>query len=176
MPFVSFFIICLFLQEDRADAIFYMNAIVDSSRGDPIMGGISAGYKRFIAETGIDDDTYDEKEMALFRIQGTSPGNMQAIQVDHTPENHMPALLFLLFADNPPDSSYCYILPSGTSVFCWIGNLTSSKDHDLDRMIELINPSRQPVSVREGSEPDSFWSSLGGKTEYRREKEMKFCC
>lgn len=38
------------------------------------------------------------------------------------------------------NSSYCYILQSGTSVFTWIGNLTSSKDHDLlDRMIELIN-------------------------------------
>ena len=28
------------------------------------------------------DETYDEKKMALFRIQGTSPSNMQAFQVD----------------------------------------------------------------------------------------------
>ncbi|KAK8679810.1 hypothetical protein V6N13_145244 [Hibiscus sabdariffa] len=216
--------------EDRADAIFQMNAIVDSARGDPVMasflffllqhlcscsiccldlanlmrqvemgiswtekdipefvkyfeaqvaqnkeplqfflifqtlivykGGNSAGYKKFIAETGIDDDTYDEKKMALFRVQGTSPENMQAIQVDHV--------------SSSLNSSYCYILQSENSVFTWIGNLTSSKDHDLlDRMIELINPAWQPVSVREGSEPDSFWSSLGGKTEYPREKEMK---
>lgn len=48
-----------------------------------IKGGISAGYKKFIAETGIDDDTYDEKKTALFRVQGTGPQNMQAIQVDH---------------------------------------------------------------------------------------------
>ncbi|GMI81723.1 villin 1 [Hibiscus trionum] len=169
--------------EDRAGAIFHMNAIVDSARGDPVMaqiaqnkeplqfflifqtlivykGGISAGYKKFIAETGIDDDTYDEKKTALFRVQGTSPENMQAIQVDHV--------------SSSLNSSYCYILQSGNSVFTWIGSLTSSKDHDLlDRMIELINPAWQPVSVREGSEPDSFWSSLGGKTEYPREKEMK---
>ncbi|KAB2080833.1 hypothetical protein ES319_A05G093000v1 [Gossypium barbadense] len=169
--------------EDRADAVFHMDAIVDSARGDPVMaqiaqnkeplqfflifqtlivykGGISAGYKKFIAETGVDDDTYDEKKTALFRIQGTGPENMQAIQVDHV--------------SSSLNSSYCYILQSGTSIFTWIGNLTSSKDHDLlDRMIELINPAWQPISVREGSEPDSFWSSLGGKTEYPREKEMK---
>ncbi|XP_021278977.1 villin-1 isoform X2 [Herrania umbratica] len=169
--------------EDRADAIFHMSAIVDSTRGDPVMaqvtenrepvqfflifqtlivykGGISAGYKKFIAESGIDDDTYDEKKTALFRVQGTSPENMQAIQVDHV--------------SSSLNSSYCYILQNGTSVFTWIGNLTLSRDHDLlDRMLELINPTWQPISVREGSEPDSFWSSLGGKTEYPREKEMK---
>ncbi|MBA0565002.1 hypothetical protein Golob_009902 [Gossypium lobatum] len=182
--------------EDRADAVFHMDAIVDSARGDPVMasflfpsptlcavaqiaqnkeplqfflifqtlivykGGISAGYKKFVAETGVDDDTYDEKKTALFRVQGTGPENMQAIQVDHV--------------SSSLNSSYCYILQSGTSVFTWIGNLTSSKDHDLlDRMIELINLAWQPISVREGSEPDSFWSSLGGKTEYPREKEMK---
>ncbi|MBA0836122.1 hypothetical protein Goarm_008359, partial [Gossypium armourianum] len=167
--------------EDRADAVFHMDAIVDSARGDPAQiaqnkeplqfflifqtlivykGGISVGYKKFVAETGVDDDTYDEKKTALFRVQGTGPENMQAIQVDHVSRSL--------------NSSYCYILQSGTSVFTWIGNLTSSKDHDLlDRMIELINPAWQPISVREGSEPDSFWSSLGGKTEYPIEKEMK---
>ncbi|XP_022755879.1 villin-1 isoform X2 [Durio zibethinus] len=169
--------------EDRADAIFHMSAIVDSTKGDPVMaqvtqnkepvqfflifqtlivykGGISAGYKKFIAESGICDDTYDEKRTALFRVQGTSPENMQAIQVDHV--------------SGSLNSSYCYVLQNGTSVFTWIGNLTSSREHDLlDRMIELINPAWQPISLREGSEPDSFWSSLGGKTEYPREKEIK---
>ncbi|XVF05346.1 hypothetical protein REPUB_Repub05bG0164200 [Reevesia pubescens] len=169
--------------EDRADAILHMSGIVDSTRGDPVMaqvtqdkeplqfflifqtlivykGGISTGYKKFIAESGIDDDTYDENKTALFQVQGTSPENMQAIQVDHV--------------SSSLNSSYCYILQNGTSVFSWIGNLTSSRDHDLlDRMLELINPAWQPISVREGSEPDSFWSSLGGKTEYPREKQMK---
>lgn len=45
-------------------------------------GGLSAQYKKFIVEEGIVDETYDEKKMALFCIQGTSPCNMQAFQVD----------------------------------------------------------------------------------------------
>ncbi|KAK6247213.1 hypothetical protein QUC31_018778 [Theobroma cacao] len=155
----------------RLNLMFYFQAQVTENR-EPVQfflifqtlivykGGISAGYKKFIAESGIDDDTYDEKKTALFRVQGTSPENMQAIQVDHV--------------SSSLNSSYCYILQNGTSVFTWIGNLTLSRDHDLlDRMLELINPTWQPISVREGSEPDSFWSSLGGKTEYPREKEMK---
>lgn len=47
-----------------------------------LQGGLSSGYKKFIAENGIDDDTYLEDGLALFRIQGSGPENMQAIQVD----------------------------------------------------------------------------------------------
>ncbi|GJM97791.1 hypothetical protein PR202_ga14744 [Eleusine coracana subsp. coracana] len=45
-------------------------------------GGMSTGYKKFISENGIEDDTYSENGVALFRVQGSGPENMQAIQVD----------------------------------------------------------------------------------------------
>ncbi|KAH9701669.1 Villin-1 [Citrus sinensis] len=137
------------MTEDRAAAISHMSAIVDSTRGEAVMaqvhqdmepvqfflifqslivfkGGLSTQYKKFIVEEGIVDETYDEKKMALFCIQGTSPCNMQAFQVDRV--------------STCLNSSYCYILQNGASVFTWIGNLSSSRDHDLlDRMVELIN-------------------------------------
>lgn len=43
---------------------------------------MSKRYKKFIAEKGITDETYDGIKTALFRVQGTSPQNMQAIEVD----------------------------------------------------------------------------------------------
>jgi len=45
-------------------------------------GGNSSGYRNFIEEKGMVDETYNENLVALFRVQGTSPDNMQAIQVD----------------------------------------------------------------------------------------------
>nr|CAB3488175.1 unnamed protein product [Digitaria exilis] len=45
-------------------------------------GGLSSGYKNFIAENDIADDTYCEDGIALFRIQGSGSENMQALQVD----------------------------------------------------------------------------------------------
>ncbi|KAJ6716039.1 VILLIN-1 [Salix koriyanagi] len=179
-------VVCQFapcVPDDRADAIFHMNAIADSSKKDPVLvqvnqdkepllffsifqtviifkGGLSKRYKNLIAEKGILDETYDEQKTALFRVQGISPENMQAIQVNQV--------------SNSLNSSYCYILQTGTSIFTWIGNLSSTVDHALlDRMLELINPTWQPISVREGSEPDIFWNALGGKTEYPRQKELK---
>ncbi|XP_031384879.1 villin-1 isoform X2 [Punica granatum] len=169
------------LMEDRVEAICHMNALADSTRGHPVLarvledkepeqlflifqtlivlkGGQSSRYTTFIAEKGLPDETYHEGKTALFRVQGKSPNNMQAIQVDQV--------------SSCLNSSYCYILQTGPSVFTWIGNLSSTRDHDLlDRMLEYINPAWQHVSVREGCEPDEFWEALGGRSEYPKEKE-----
>lgn len=45
-------------------------------------GGRSDGYKKYIAEKELPDDTHSEEGLALFRVQGTGPENMQAIQVE----------------------------------------------------------------------------------------------
>ena len=45
-------------------------------------GGVSANYKMYIAEKELTDVTYSEDGLALFRVQGTGPENMQAIQVE----------------------------------------------------------------------------------------------
>ncbi|PIA32173.1 hypothetical protein AQUCO_04500046v1 [Aquilegia coerulea] len=172
------------IEEDRADAFSKMSDMADSIKGHPVLaqilegmepmqfdyifqtltvckGGASSRYKRFISENEFNDETYNEDTTALFRVQGSGPRNIQAIQVD--------------LVSGSLNSSYCYILQAGTSIFTWAGNLTSPRDHvHLDRMLDLINQTtRQPISVREGSEPDIFWNVLGGRTEYPREKEMK---
>ncbi|KAG5096874.1 hypothetical protein JHK82_046728 [Glycine max] len=88
-------------------------------------GGLSDGYKNYIAEKEIPDETYNEDGVALFRIQGTGPDNMQAIQVE-------PVASSL-------NSTYCYILHSGPTVFIWSGGLATSDDQELvERMLDLI--------------------------------------
>nr|KYP57501.1 Villin-4 [Cajanus cajan] len=120
-------------------------------------GGLSDGYKNHIAENGIPDKTYSEDGVALFRIQGTGPENMQAIQVE-------PVASSL-------NSSYCYILHSGPTVFSWSGGLTTSDDHELvERMLDLIKPDFQCKSQKEGVESEQFWDLLGGKSEYPSQK------
>ncbi|KAL5162616.1 Villin-3 [Glycine soja] len=117
-----------------------------------LKGGNSSGYMKFIEEKGIVDETYNENLVALFRVQGASPDNMQAIQVDQV--------------STSLNSSYCYILQSKASIYTWIGILCSVRDHNLlDRMVELSNPTWLPVSLREGNKPDIFWDALGGKAE-----------
>ncbi|KAF5456351.1 hypothetical protein F2P56_025845 [Juglans regia] len=88
-------------------------------------GGLSDGYKNDIAEKGIPDDTYKEDGIALFRVQGTGPDNMQAIQVEAVASSL--------------NSSYCYILHSDSTIFTWSGSLTTSDNQELvERQLDLI--------------------------------------
>ncbi|XP_023640601.1 villin-1 isoform X1 [Capsella rubella] len=174
---------CESIQEDRADAITNASAIVGSIKGESVLchiyqgnepsrffpmfqslvvfkGGLSRRYKVFLAEKADKVEEYDEKKASLFRVQGTSRRNMQAIQVN--------------LAATSLNSSYSYILQYGASAFTWIGKLSSDSDHDvLDRMLYFLDTSCQPIYIREGNEPDTFWDLLGGKSEYPKEKEMR---
>ncbi|CAI0427864.1 unnamed protein product [Linum tenue] len=123
-------------------------------------GGLSAGYKKHIEDNELTDDTYSEDGSALFRIQGTGPENMQAIQVE-------PVASSL-------NSSYCYILHNGPTVFTWSGNLTSTEDQEVvERQLDLIKPNLQSKPQKEGSESEQFWDLLGGKTEHSSQKIAK---
>ncbi|RLN12540.1 putative villin [Panicum miliaceum] len=136
------------VEEDRVTAVSLASKMVESAKfqavqarlyegKEPIQffvifqslqvfkGGLSSGYKKFIAENGVDDDSYSEEGLALFRVQGSGPENMQAVQVE-------PVASSL-------NSSYCYILHDGNTVFTWAGNLTTALDQELmERQLDVI--------------------------------------
>ncbi|KAF7154144.1 hypothetical protein RHSIM_Rhsim01G0002300 [Rhododendron simsii] len=167
-------------KEDRASAISQASKMVESLKFLPVQariyegnepiqffsifqsfivfkGGLSDGYKKHIAETELPNITYTEDGLALFRVQGSGPENMQAIQVE-------PVASSL-------NSSYCYILHSGSTVFTWSGNLTTSEDQELvERQLDLIKPNLQSKTQKEGAESEQFWDLLGGKSEYPSQK------
>lgn len=169
--------------EDRVDAISHMTRMTESIKGSYVMaqicdgkepqlfflifqsliilkGGLSSGYKLFLSEQGIANETFDKDKVALFQVQGSGPSNMQAIQVDPV--------------SSSLNSSYCYILQDETSFFTWLGSLSSPTDHDLvDRLVDQLNPLKHSTSVREGNEPDIFWNIIGGKVDHPKEKVIK---
>ncbi|XXG58188.1 hypothetical protein AAC387_Pa04g0564 [Persea americana] len=123
-------------------------------------GGISSGYKSYLAEKELTDDTYLEDGIALFRVQGSGPENMQAIQVE-------PVASSL-------NSSYCYILQSGSTVYTWSRSLTTSEDQELvERQLDMIKPNVQSKPQKEGTESEQFWDLLGGKCEHPNQKIVK---
>ncbi|KAG6474650.1 hypothetical protein ZIOFF_068588 [Zingiber officinale] len=72
------------------------------------------------------------------------------------------------------NSSYCYILHCGSTVFAWYGSLTTSMDQELvERQLDLIKPNLQPKTQKERTEIDQFWNLLGGKSEYSSQKIAK---
>ncbi|PKI53561.1 hypothetical protein CRG98_026011 [Punica granatum] len=168
------------VEEDRTSAVSQANKMIEALKylpaqariyegKEPIQffaifqsfitfkGGLSDGYKSYVAEKEIPDETYKEDGNALFRIQGTGPDNMQAIQVEAVASSL--------------NSSYCYILHAGATVFTWSGNLTTSEDQELlERQLDVIKPNVQCKTQKEGAESEHFWELLGGKSEYPSQK------
>ncbi|KAF8093794.1 hypothetical protein N665_0377s0006 [Sinapis alba] len=171
------------VEEDRASAISMASKMVESMKfvpaqariyegKEPIQffvimqsfitfkGGLSDAFKKYIAENEVPDNTYDAEGVALFRVQGSGPEDMQAIQIDAV--------------STGLNSSHCYILHGDSTVFTWCGNLTTSDDQELmERMLDLIKPDEHTKAQKEGSESEQFWELLGGKSEYPSKKIKK---
>ncbi|XP_004296465.1 PREDICTED: villin-4 isoform X2 [Fragaria vesca subsp. vesca] len=125
-----------------------------------LKGGLSDGYKKYVAEKEVPDDTYQEDGVALFRVQGSGPDNMQAIQVEAVASSL--------------NSAYCYILHSGSTVFTWSGSLATTDDQELvERQLDLIKPNLQTKPQKENSESEQFWDLLGAKAEYSGQKIVR---
>jgi len=106
-----------------------------------------------------DQDSYDTDGVALFHVRGSCAQNTAAIQV-----REVAASL------NSEDS---FVLVNPTHVYVWRGSgcnetelsvalnisntLAGSYNGSGDRVVEILS---------EGSEPEEFWSSIGGRGEY----------
>lgn len=123
-------------------------------------GGLSSGYQKKVTEQVLDDDTYKDDGVALFRVQGTGPHNSKAIQVDLDAASL--------------NSSYCFILKNNASLFIWNGNSSTPEEHQLAvKMAEFLKPETTPKILKEGSESATFWNPLSGKKSHSNFRESK---
>ncbi|KAF9593278.1 hypothetical protein IFM89_021034 [Coptis chinensis] len=168
------------IQDDQMMATRLTNTMTNSLKGRPVQGriiqgkeppqfialfqpmvvlkgGISSGYKKFIADKGVPDDTYTADGVALIRISGTSLHDNKTIQVD-------PVATSL-------SSNDCFLLQTGSSLFTWHGNQSTIEQQQLAaKVAELLKPGVAVKLAKEGTENSSFWFALGGKQSYTSKK------
>ncbi|XP_065635274.1 villin-2 isoform X3 [Quercus suber] len=122
-----------------------------------LKGGLSSGYKKFIADKGLTDETYSADSVALIEISGTSTHNNKAVQVDA--------------AATSLNSMECFVLQSGSSIFTWHGNQSTFEQQQLAAKVsEFLKPGVALKHAKEGTESSSFWFPLGGKQSYTSKK------
>ncbi|KAL8208538.1 hypothetical protein R6Q57_007950 [Mikania cordata] len=122
-----------------------------------LKGGLSSGYKNYIADKGLNDETYSSDGVALIQISGTSVHNNKAIQVE-------PVATSL-------NSYDCFLLQSGSSLFTWHGNQSTVEQHNIAAKIaEFLKPGANVKFAKEGTENSTFWYALGGKQGYTSKK------
>ncbi|KAL8493979.1 hypothetical protein ACS0TY_024960 [Phlomoides rotata] len=122
-----------------------------------LKGGLSSGYKNYIADKGLNDETYTADGVALICISGTSSHNNKAVQVE--------AVATSL------NSNECFLLQSGSSIFSWHGTQGTFEQQQLAAKIaEILKPGSTIKHTKEGTESSSFWFALGGKQSYTSKK------
>ena len=122
-----------------------------------LKGGLSSGYKKLIAEKGLPDETYTAESIALIRISGTSIHNNKTMQVD--------AVATSL------NSTECFLLQSGSTVFTWHGNQSSIEQQQLAaKVAEFLRPGVALKHAKEGTETSTFWFAVGGKQSVTSKK------
>ncbi|XP_074276815.1 villin-2-like isoform X1 [Silene latifolia] len=118
-----------------------------------LKGGLSSGYRKFVEEKGLADETYSDDGVALIEISGTSLHNNKAIQVDGVASSLNP--------------NSCFILQLGSSLLTWQGNQSSFEQQRLaSKIADFLKPGSVIKHVKEGTEKPVFWSALGGKQAY----------
>eukprot|EP00257_Ricinus_communis_P027532 XP_025014946.1 villin-3 [Ricinus communis] len=180
----DFLLCCWFgkdsIEEDQKTAVKLANTMSNSLKGRPVQGhifqgkeppqfialfqpmvvlkgGVSSGYKKFIEEKGLTDETYTAECVALFRISGTSVHNNKAIQVDGVATSL--------------NSTECFLLQSGSSMFTWHGNQSTFEQQQLSvKIAEFLKPGAILKHAKEGTESSAFWFALGGKQSYTSKK------
>ncbi|XP_057500774.1 villin-2-like isoform X2 [Actinidia eriantha] len=122
-----------------------------------LKGGMSSGYKNYIADKGLNDETYTADCVALIRICGTSVHNNKVEQID--------AVATSL------NSNECFLLQSGSSMFSWHGNQSTFEQQQLAaKVAEFLKSGVVVKHAKEGTESSTFWFALGGKQSYTSKK------
>ncbi|XP_009799721.1 villin-3-like [Nicotiana sylvestris] len=168
------------IEEDQSMAARLASTMCNSLKGRPVLGrvfqgkeppqfvaifqpmlvlkgGLSSGYKNYIADKGLNDETYAADSVALIRLSGTSVHNNKAVQVDAVPASL--------------NSNECFLLQSGSSLFSWHGNQSTYEQQQLAaKVAEFLKPGATVKHTKEGTESSAFWFALGGKQSYTSKK------
>ncbi|KAL4313160.1 hypothetical protein GQ457_01G013610 [Hibiscus cannabinus] len=168
------------IEEDQKMAARLANTMFNSLKGRPIQGrvlegkeppqfialfqpmvvlkgGLSTGYKKSIADKGLTDETYTADCVALFQISGTAVHNNKTLQVDTVATSL--------------NSTECFLLQSGSSIYTWHGNQSTFEQQQLAaKVAEFLKPGVALKHAKEGTESNAFWSALGGKQSYTSKK------
>lgn len=118
-------------------------------------GGKASGFKN-----RADGDSYDEDGLALYHVKGHgSAASTRAVQV--------PEVAASL------NSGDCFVELTPAAAYLWTGAGASEAEvATAEAVATVLKQGRKLEVVAEGSEPEAFWSALGGKGEYPTVKDL----
>jgi len=118
-------------------------------------GGVASGFKN-----KNDTDSFDTDGISLFHVKGRSEIDTRAVQVAEKAASL--------------NSGDCFVLLTPDVMYVWQGEGANDVEQKTAHGIaDMMKGKRSMENVKEGSEPEGFWSALGGQGEYSKAKESE---
>lgn len=167
-------------QDERGAAAIMAQELDDSMGGSPVQVRVTQGKEpaffrelfdgRMIVHTGgvasgwknkCDTNSFDEDGVGLYRIRGSQPNNVICTQVEEKASQLSSCDAFVLTDYN------------NHKIYVWHGMAASEAEAQaaFNNAGVLANTGCEIVDLKEGEEPEEFWTCLGGKGEYGSIKE-----
>jgi hypothetical protein len=167
-------------QDERGAAAIKAQELDDSMGGSPVQVRVTQGKEpaffrelfngRMVVHTGgvasgwknkCDTNSFDEDGVGLYRIRGNQPSNVICTQIEETASQLNSCDAFVLTDYN------------NKKIYTWKGSGASDAEAQaaFNNANVLANTGAEIIEVKEGEEPEEFWTVLGGKTDYCSIKE-----
>ncbi|KAL8258625.1 hypothetical protein R6Q59_026578 [Mikania micrantha] len=122
-----------------------------------LKGGLSSSYKSYIAEKGLEDETYSPDSASIIRISGTAVHNNKAVHLDPVPASL--------------NSYECFVVHAGSHLYIWQGTQSTYEQQQWAvKISEFLKPGVTAKYQKEGTESATFWLGLGGKGDFTSPK------
>ena len=111
-------------------------------------GGVASAFKN-----RDDKDNYDTDGTEMFQVKSQGGDYTRTMQS----EEDATAL----------NSGDCFVLVKPDTCFVWEGKGSNKAEQDAAKAVgQKLKGERKLVEIAEGSEPEAFWTAIGGKKEY----------
>lgn len=112
---------------------------------------------KFVVHSGKDplseDTVRSDAKPRMYRVQGERPEDVWAVETKMTSE--------LLNSSHV----FCVLSPKDKRAYIWNGKYSNPSELEYAKKV-VAKKSEESIEVEEGSEPNEFWTLIGGKKEY----------
>lgn len=116
-------------------------------------GGVPSGWNSAPEKKGVIETEEQATEVALFQVKGYTGPDTRAYQVETSCKSL--------------NSGDTFVLLTPGKEYVWYGKLSNEGEKECGKKLgEFLKGERELVDFNEGSEPEEFFTALGGKTEY----------
>jgi len=165
--------------DEKAASALLARKIDDDLKGAPVQVRVTQNHepKHFMAIFGgkmiirkgghasafknrNDQDNYDTDGTEMYHVKSQGSSHTRTIQC----EEDATAL----------NSGDCFVLLTPGEMMVWQGVGSSKEERESAAAVaDVLKGSRKVTTFEEGSEPEAFWTAIGGKKEYAKTKFLE---